>query len=221
MKPRAIALVHREDDLPLVRAGVALGDTVVVSVAPDTSGWMERARALGAVRSVRLWDDALAATDYLGIAYTLAAAVRVLGADGQAPPVVLAGDADRASVGPAVAERLGMPHLGNVVGATVEDGKIVAQRRTRGVVRRFAGAAPCVLCLLTHELEPVHVNAAAGEEETWTLSRIGLTAAELSYRRRFKPVPSPGPPHAPRVFDNVAALAERLRADGLIMTGKK
>jgi electron transfer flavoprotein alpha/beta subunit len=222
---RAIALIHRSSELPLVRLGVSLGETIAIAVAPPgeaIESVLVEARKAGAARTVRLWDDAVDSTDYLGVAYTLAAAVRtVLGGDLTAnPAVILCGDEGRAAVGPAVAERLAVPHLGDVLGASMMDARVVARRRSGSLIRLYAARPPVVLCVSVADATTANAGAppagAAGSTEEWTLTQAGLTGAELAYRKRFRPQPSPGPTPSARVFSDVAELIERLRADGVL-----
>ena len=219
---RAIALVHRADELPLVKLGTTLGETTVLCVAPpgeQIESVLAEARKLGAARTVRLWDDVVESTDYLGLGYTLAAMVKtVLGGDMTADPaVILCGDAGRAAVGPALAERLGIPHLGDVVGASMMEARVVARRRSGAVVRLYASRPPVVLCVSSYD-PPAgdKPQPDKGTTEAWALGQAGLTAAELAYRKRFKPQPSEGPAQAAKVFADVAQLVERLRADGVL-----
>jgi hypothetical protein len=218
MRPRVFALVSRAEDGCVVRAAAMLGATTVVSIAPpDRDAVLRGARAVGASRVVRLWDPALEATDYLGVAYALAATVRALAGDLAAEPtVILCGGRGRGAVGPAVAERLSLPHLGEVVSATAVEGRVVVKRRDAGVVRLYSGVPPMVLCVAG--VERLASVDGDGVDE-WTLAQSGLTPTELSYRRRFKPHAAPGPHAAPRRFADARALAERLRADGLLVHG--
>lgn len=220
---RVVALVHRASELPLVRLGVSLGETTVVAVAPPgdaIEAVLSEARRLGAARTVQLWDAAVESTDYLGVAYALAATVRtLLGGDlAGNPAVVLAGDDGRGAVGPAVAERLSVPHLGDVIGASMMEARVVARRHSGAVVRLYAARPTVVLCVCTGD---VSANASAnpnasGSTESWTLQQAGLTGAELAYRKRFRPQWAPGPTPSPRLFKDVPALVERLRADGVL-----
>jgi electron transfer flavoprotein alpha/beta subunit len=219
---RAVALLRRAPDVALVRAAAALGDVVALAAAPDepeTRAMLAAARAAGAGRLVRLWEPALDAADYLGVGYALAAAVRgAVGDLGAAPTVILAGDRGRGAVGPAVAERLGVPLLGQVHAVELRDGRLVARRRARGLVRSFAATPPALVCVVVAEA----TAAPSGQDtilegvEDWTLSKIGMSAAEVGYRRRFAPQPATAPTPHPLRLAGAAALLARLRADGLV-----
>jgi electron transfer flavoprotein alpha/beta subunit len=216
---RAIVLVKRATDVPLVRAAAALGGEVVavaVGVEAEALPVLAGARAAGATRLVRLWDPGLETTDYLGVAYTLAAAVRAIGDPTASPTVLIAGDRGRGVVGPAVAERLGVPLLGQVIALSLDDGKLVAKRRGREVVRSYAAALPALVCLVVDGDASAAASGDAGAVESWTLSKVGLSAAELSYRKHFASKPAKGPTPKPRKLDSVGTLATQLRAEGLL-----
>ena len=222
---RAIVLVKRAADVALVPAAAALGgETVAVAVGgeADVLPVLAGARAAGAKRLVRLWDPGLETTDYLGVAYTLAAAIRAIGDPAASPTAIVAGDRGRGVVGPAVAERLGIPLLGQVTALSLDEGKLVAKRRGRDVVRSYASALPALVCMLVdgEATAPSASASDAGEPdatvESWTLTKVGLSAAELSYRKHFASKPAKGPTPKPRRFDDVRALAAQLRAEGLV-----
>jgi electron transfer flavoprotein alpha/beta subunit len=221
---RAIVLVKRAVDVALVRAARTLGGEILaVSVGNEADALpvLAAARAAGATRLVRLWDPGLETTDYLGVAYTLAATVRALGDPTAAATAIVAGDRGRGVVGPAVAERLGLPLCGQVLTIEASDGKLVAKRRGRDAVRSFGAVPPAVVCLLL-DGEATQANAAdAGDVDSWNLSKVGLSAAELSYRKHFATRPKKGPTPKPRRFADVAALAAQLRAEGLVGGGKR
>src|SRR6185312_8100286 len=128
---RAIVLAKRPADVALVSAAAALGETTAIAVGSeaDVLAVLAGARAAGATRLVRLWDPGLETTDYLDVAYTLAAAIRAIGDPALSPTAILAGDRGRGVVGPAVAERLGIPLLGQVLSLSLADDKLVAKRR--------------------------------------------------------------------------------------------
>lgn len=218
---RVVALVGRPADLALVHAGAAVGETVALTArADETAGpLLAAARAAGAQRLVRVWDPALETTDYLGLAYALAAAVRGLG-EPPTPTLILAGDRGRCVIGPAVAERLSVPLLGRALGVELRDGKIVARRCARDVVRTYAAPPPALVCLALDgdsTAGAAREPAGAGDDvERWTLSKVGLSAAELSYRKHFALHAATAPTPTARRFDSVEALAARLRAEGLL-----
>ncbi|MGZ3408620.1 MAG: hypothetical protein ACXVAN_19350 [Polyangia bacterium] len=220
---RAIVLVKRAVDVALVRAARSLGgETIAIAVGAEADALpvLAAARAAGATRLVRLWDPGLETTDYLGVSYTLAAAVRAIGDPTATPTAIVAGDRGRGVVGPAVAERLGVPLLGQILTIEANEGKLVAKRRGRDVVRSYAAAPPALVCLLL-DGEATQANAAdAGDVDSWTLSKVGLSAAELSYRKHFATRPAKGPTPKPRKFADVAALAAQLRAEGLLRGAK-
>ena len=227
---RVVVLVRRPADASLVAAVKGIGEVAALCVGPEAEARpaLAAARAAGAKRLVRVWEPALETTDYLGIAYALAAAVRAIGDPAAAPMLIVAGDRGRGVVGPAVAERLGVPLIGQVLGVEVRDGKIVAKRRGRDVVRSY-GAAPPALVSMIVDAAAAYAVGDAGEPrersepiemESWALTKVGLSGAELSYRKHFRPQPVKGPVPSPRRFADAAALAARLRADGLVRGGR-
>jgi electron transfer flavoprotein beta subunit len=223
---RALVLVKRAADVALVRAVAPLGGettAIAVGAEADVQPVLAGARAAGATRLVRLWDPGLETTDYLGVAYTLAAAIRAIGDPAAAPTAIVAGDRGRGVVGPAVAERMGVPLLGQVLAVALDGDKLVARRRGRDVVRSYAAALPALVCLIL-DGDASEAGAAkagdAGEVEVWTLSKVGLSAAELSYRKHFASKPAKGPNAKPRRFDSVTALAAQLRAEGFLRGAK-
>ena len=220
---RAVVLLRRAADLPLVRAAAALGETTALTATADddaTRALLTAAKAGGATRLVRVWDPSLEAADYLGVAYVLAAAVRAIVGDlSVTPTLVVAGDRGRNCVGPAVAERLGVPLLGQALAIAEDAGKLRVQRRSRSLVRTLASPPPALICLIVDDTTPPALHEGAhADVENWTLSKVGMSAAELAYRRRFAPAAAPGmhPPSPPLVLPNAAALVTRLRADGLL-----
>jgi electron transfer flavoprotein beta subunit len=210
---RTVALLRRASDLAAARLAVRLGDAVALAVAPEGDEVQKLLAGSGARRALRLWDEALEGVDYLGVALALAGAVRALGDVN----VVVCGDAGTGAVGPALAERLGWPHLGRVLDAWVETDKLFARRRATTGLRKLAAAPPAVLCVADDgPAEPSGEIAPSTTIENWTLADAKLTAAELSYRRSFRPQPGEGPKRAPLRFADVASLYQRLRDDGLV-----
>lgn len=220
---RVVALVGRGG---AIGCAVTLGETVAVSLSPpEATGALQSARAAGALRAVTVWDEAIAATDYLGAAQVLASTARKLGFD-----IVVCGSGERGAVGPAVAERLGLPHLTGVIDARIEEGRVIARRRHGGSIHSFRAPLPVVLCVESRApLSPPALEAGRGllpgtlfegaSVERLGLAEIGVAPAELSWRRRFAPRPSAGPHALPRRFADAAGLAARLAAEGLLPGG--
>jgi hypothetical protein len=212
---RALALVDGAADAAVVRAALAIGETTVLSVGQDDAPLVQ-ACAAGAARALRLWDDALGAVDFLGLATALAAAARTaLGDLAARPTVVVAGDRGRGAVGPAVAERLGLPHLTRILGVGVDDDRVIVRRHAHDHVRLFVAPPPCLICVLG-DGTPLGDAGGTAAPETWTLAQAGLAVAEVGYRKRFRPQPGRGPVATPRAFADVPALVARLRSDGVL-----
>jgi electron transfer flavoprotein alpha/beta subunit len=145
-----LVLLDEHDDAAL-RLGLALGPVTALRAGPpEDDALLQRALRAGATRAVRLWDPVLAETDYLGLATALAAAARSLGRR-----LVIAGDGAEGAVGPALADRLDLPHLSGVLGAawhTPEGGaegdrRLEVERRTTAGRQRLRGPAEAVLCV--------------------------------------------------------------------------
>jgi hypothetical protein len=214
-------LLEDERDLGLVEKAAPFGEPIVISCAPldavtrvDTL--LARAIAAGAKRAVRVCDPVIAGVDYLAIAHVLACAVRHL-IDATVSPsriLVLAGDRGRSAVGPAVAERLAVAHLGAVRNLGLEGDRIVVDRQCGAELRRFVGSAPVVLAVA-----PVgSCDVAAASDATiepLSLETLQITAPELQYRRRFRPTIGAGPTPRPHLVSNIEHLGDRLRRDGL------
>jgi electron transfer flavoprotein alpha/beta subunit len=221
MSGLAFVLLEDERDLGLVTMATSLGETIALSCAPLDDGarvdtLLRRAIGAGAKRAVRICDSVLVGADYLATAHVLACAVRHL-IDAPGSPssiVVLAGDRGRGAVGPAVAERLAVAHLGAVRRVSVEGERFLVDRQCGVELRRFVGTAPVVLAVAP--VPPSDAAAASDASlESLSLETLQITAPELQYRRRFRPVVGAGPSPRPHLVSNVEHLVDRLRRDGL------
>jgi electron transfer flavoprotein beta subunit len=108
------------------------GKVVILTVGPDRAVESIRtALAMGADEGVLISDPAAEASDALGTARMLAAAVTEIPHD-----LIIAGmravDDDAYQVPPAVAESLGIPHVSMVIKEEIRDGKIVCERTVEG-----------------------------------------------------------------------------------------
>ena len=220
MSGLTFVLLEDERDLGLVTLAAPLRETIALGCAPlDEServdALLRRAVAAGATRAIRIVDPVIAGVDYLAIAHVLACAVRHLieGAGSPSRIVVLAGDRGRGAVGPAVAERLAITHLGAVQKVALDGERVLADRRCGAELRRFVGTAPVVLAIAP--IPPCHAAAGDATIEALSLETLQITAPELQYRRRFRPTVGAGPMPRPHLVSNIEHLGDRLRRDGL------
>ena len=218
--PSVYALLEDDRDLVLLERSEALGPVTTLTVAsPELSAPLCRAAlAHGAEVAVSIWDPALDGVDYLGVAHVLACAVRSLCEARSATAVlVLAGDRGRGAVGPAVAERLSVPHFGSVEEVSLDKNGLRFSRRFGAQLRSYRGAPPVVLGLLLRPAADVGIEATPVTAQTMKsldLVALGITAPELTYRRNFQPTAGPCPRQKPHVT-TAAALAARLARDGM------
>jgi electron transfer flavoprotein beta subunit len=137
-----------EEALRIKDAGEA--EVVVVSIGPDRAQQALRtALGMGADRAALIWDDALAATDSLGIAKTLAAFAKT-----ESPDLVLMGlmadDTNYAMTGPMLAELLGIPCATAVMKATQQNGELVVEKELEGgALEVLSIPRPCLLSVQT------------------------------------------------------------------------
>ena len=216
---RVIALVGSGRGL---EAALRLGEVTALALTPpDAELGLVRARAAGAARAVALWDESLRDTDYYGGSQALASAVRHLGFD-----LVVCSDGDRGLVGPALADRLGVPHVSGAIDVSLRDGRVVATRPSGGRLHVLSATPPAVVSLCAAPLSRP-APAAAADASTVKIDRlgiadVGIAPGELRWRRRFAPRPRPEgatlPVAHPLRLADAPALFERLRADGFLTT---
>jgi electron transfer flavoprotein beta subunit len=227
---------HRSGDRIVVTApadraalewALALADrAVVLTVGPlessgpvDVLAW---ARARGAARTVRVWDETLLGLDLAAMARVVAAAARRI-----APDVVLAGERGIAGATGAlpalVAAHLGWPCVDGAIRVAREAGEIVVARRLRGGRREeLAVPAPAVVTVTADSAEPRYVSlrarrvAAGLGHESWSLQDLGLTgdAVRTAVRLRLGRVDWPRP-RLRRTAAAAPAGAPRAAADRL------
>ncbi len=121
-------------DLHALEAGLQIKEkcggkvTVLTMGPPQAEAALREAVSMGADEAVLLSDRAFAGSDTWATSYTLAQAIRKLGAD-----IIFCGkqaiDGDTAQVGPETAEFLGIPHISYIRKIEeVRDGYVRAQR---------------------------------------------------------------------------------------------
>lgn len=219
-----LVLCSNDADLGLVPTALALAkqlatDCSVLSAtpAPTAQPLLERARGLGVRRGCNVWADVLATCDFLAVARVLTAAIGNLGA---APQLVLTGHGQRGAVPAAVADLLSCPYLGSVTDVGVDGDTLLVSRHAGRAVGHYRRSGACVLGLLAERTTTPSPpeREVTGEIVHWSLSDIGLSEPEISYRKRFLPQPAEHAPFAP-VKLSLVELRQRLAAEGLAIEG--
>jgi len=133
-------------------------EIVAMLLGPDKAAETLRvALAMGADRGVHICDDALISQDEQFIAQVLAAAIKK---EGVTFDLIVRGkqtiDLDSGETGPALAERLGLPHVAAITALDVSaDGKTFkACRRIEGAEEVVEGSLPAVLTIEKGLVEP-------------------------------------------------------------------
>jgi len=215
-----VVLVSGESELALVPLAIEIAaaldtDCAVLTAAPQASAQplLERARSLGVRRGCNVWAELLAECDFLAVARVLAAAIGNLGG---APPLVIAGHGRRGAVPAAVADLLACPYLGSITEVAAE-GEALQLTRDAGHARgHYRRVGSCVLGVVPSRAPLARPEReVTGEIVHWTLADIGLSEAEISYRRRFLPRPVDRPLATP-VRLSLEELRQRLSAEGLV-----
>jgi len=133
-------------------------EVVVLTVGPEKAAEAMRvALAMGADSGIHVNDPKFETKDELQYAFAAAAAIRK-----QASPfdLILCGkhniDLDAGAVGPALAEFLGVPHVGAVTGLEVADDgkKLTARRRIEGAEEVVECDLPALLTIEKGLVEP-------------------------------------------------------------------
>jgi hypothetical protein len=189
----------------------ALGETTIACFCPP-----DVARNLipsQADRVLCFWDDIMQQTDYVGRAVVCSQIVRHVQEKFGKTDAILVRDPDM-DLGPALAERLELLHLGHVTSAhaVAEAGStLMIERRVGCIEERLRVNAPVLLCVMTPDPADGKTHAFEGEIERLTLDDLGVGRSELGWRRHFCPAPSEGAP----VPQPRAITAEALCARGL------
>jgi len=193
------------------------GQVIALSLGPDRAkDALRTALAVGADKAVHVNDGGLAGTDSLGVARTLAAAIRKLDHD-----VVLFGKKgvglDRGQVPAQVAQILGLPFAGQATEITVsDDGKsATVDREIEGGRERFEVPLPAVISReksaneLRHAALKGIMAAKSKPIQAFTLADLGLDAAALQPKVLVSKMEYPTERTAGRVLQGDAATAAR------------
>jgi electron transfer flavoprotein beta subunit len=123
-----------EQAVQIREQGATVEEIVAMTAGPDKASEVLRtALAMGADRGIHLNDPAFCHSDEIFLAELFAAAIKA-----QPDPfdIVLVGkqaiDMDSGEIGPALAEFLGIPHIGAIVGLEVTESGVKARRRIEG-----------------------------------------------------------------------------------------
>ena len=174
-----------EEALRIKDAGDA--EVVVATIGPDrTSQALRTALGMGADRAIQIWDDALTNADPLGIAKTLAAAIK-----GESPDLILMGlmsdDGNFALVGPMLAELLDLPHTTGAMKITLGDGGAQVERELEGGALEVVDLPLPALITVQTGLNEVRYASLKGIMQAKkkpldqkTLSDLGLDAAGVA-----------------------------------------
>jgi electron transfer flavoprotein beta subunit len=164
------------------------GEVVAVTAGPERASTALRScLALGVDRAVHLVEPSLDRSDALAAAKCLASVIRTLPHD-----LVLLGKyavgTDRASVGPMLAEMLGLPHVSAAVKLEMGDATLSAEREVEGARDLYECSLPAVVTADKGLNEPRYASLkgimAAKKKpiEIRDLAAVGLTAADVAPR---------------------------------------
>ena len=146
---QAVQLKEQRGDVEQI-AAICAGPPAAVEA-------LHHAVAMGADRAIHLVDETLPLYDELALASALAAAIR---ADEQGFDLILCGkqniDNDAGELGPALAEHLGLPHVGAVTKLEIaaDGAAIKAHRRIEGAEEIVELAPPALLTCEKGLVEP-------------------------------------------------------------------
>ena len=194
-----------------------LQDTQVIILTlgpPAAEEPLREAAALGVDRAVRLWGDSLAGSDCLATARVLAAAVRRLECD-----LVLCGaqsvDGMSGSVGPQLAELLGIPAIPSVLSAKMQDdGSVLCERRAGGGIRASESVPLPALCTVEQDANSpryptlkLRLHWRSALVECWGLEALDLRPEEVGAAGSVLQVTALLPP-APDMRDLVVPASD-------------
>lgn len=187
------------------------------------------ALAMGVDRAVHVLDDTLPVEDELAVAAVLAAAIRH---DLQGADLILCGkqniDNDAGELGPALAEYLGLPHVGAVTRLEVgaDGGSLTAHRRIEGAEEIVETKLPALLTCEKGLVEPRFPSLPklmkAKKQPIETISPGNLPGIGALATARSLVMLSPPPPRPACTYlegeprEMARELVRRLREEGVI-----
>ena len=183
------------------------GRVVALSMGPpQAERALREVLAMGVDEAVLLTDRAFAGSDTWATSYTLAAAIRRLGAADVLLFGKQAADGDTAQVGPGVAAHLGLPQITYVRRVvSCADGALVAERMLESGTETIRAPLPCVLTVVKEINDPRLpslagvLRARAATVTRWGVrdldvepARLGLDGSPTRVVRIFPPKPRVG-----------------------------
>jgi electron transfer flavoprotein beta subunit len=178
------------------------GKVTVLTVGPEKAGDpLKHGIAMGADDGYHICDEALAGSDSVATARVIAAALEKIGDFDLVTFGAETVDGNTAYVGPAVAERLGLPCVTFV--SKIEeagDGKIVVQRIMEEGYDRIEMSLPAVITVVKSLNEP-RISSLKGKMKAkkfkptmWSLADLGVDAAMVGQEGATSRVTSTYPP---------------------------
>ncbi|MBQ9988511.1 MAG: electron transfer flavoprotein subunit beta/FixA family protein [Clostridia bacterium] len=178
------------------------GSVTAISMGiPAAESMLRDCIARGADEGVLLTDRQFAGADTLATSYTLSKGIEKMGGADCILCGRMAVDGDTAQIGPELAERLGLPHVTDVIAVlSVEENALVLRKTTADGTIDLRVALPCVITVLREVAQvrlpsiegirrsfaaPVHVWSAAdiGTDP----ARTGLNGSPTQVMRTFVP----------------------------------
>jgi electron transfer flavoprotein beta subunit len=176
-----------EEAIKIKEAKGSGGEVILVTIGPDrVASALQKGLAMGADSAVHLKDPLFDATDTLGTAKALAAAIKTL-----APfDLVLTGQqgvgGDNSQIPGLLAELLDLPQVTVAVKIEVQDGKAVVEREIEGAHEIWETSLPAVISAQKGLNEPRFASLkgimAAKKKPVTTkdAAALGLTAQDLA-----------------------------------------
>lgn len=188
------------------------GNVTVMSLgAGDAQKELRTALAMGADAAMLLQNPEAPNADGATTARALAAAV-----EGKEFDLLLFGkqavDRDQHGVGPAVATRLGVPCITEVVKLTIEGGKVVAEREVEGARETVEASLPCAITCQKGLNEPRFASLKgimAAKKKPLETVEVELGEAAVEVIAMTMP---PARPEGRIVGEGAAAVPELVRA---------
>jgi electron transfer flavoprotein beta subunit len=176
---------HALEEALRIREADGEGEVVAIMMGPSSAAdSLRKALAIGADRAVHVADDALAGSDLVATARTLAKAVAR-----EEPDLVLlgqqGGDSDGAVLWSALAELLQLPVVSQAASLELAGGKAKAKRQTEYGYDVIEAPLPCVVAVSDAINEPRYpslkgiMGAKKKPYDTVSAGDLGLSADEI------------------------------------------